>query len=135
MAETKLTFTVNGASRTVETEPDRTLLEVLREDLGLTGTKYGCGEGACAACTVLIEGKPKRACLTPVGVLDGREIVTIEGLARGGALHPVQEAFLAEWAMQCGFCTPGMVMAAVALLEKNPHPAEAEVLEAMNPHL
>jgi aerobic-type carbon monoxide dehydrogenase small subunit (CoxS/CutS family) len=113
-------FTVNGTARTVNTEPDRPLLEVLREDLGLTGAKYGCGEGQCRACTVLVDGKPAISCVTPVRAAEGRRIVTIEGLAPAGRLHPVQQAFLEEGAMQCGYCTAGMIMSAVALLDKNP---------------
>ncbi len=135
MLETKIAFTVNGTSRTVETEADRPLLEVLREDFGLTGTKYGCGEGVCAACTVLIDGKAQRSCLTPVGDVAGKSVTTIEGLAKDGTLHPVQQAFVTEWAMQCGYCTPGMVLAAAALLDKNPHPGDEEILKAMNGHL
>ncbi len=111
-----ITLIVNGKSTTVTTDPTRPLLEVLREDLQLTGTKYGCGDGRCGACTVLIDGKREHSCLTPVADVAGKAITTIEGLATNGALHPVQEAFLAEGAMQCGYCTPGMIMATVALL-------------------
>ena len=106
----KIRFTVNGKPRAVDTEPERPLLEVLREDLGLTGTKYGCGEGQCGACTVLLDGKAIFSCVTPVRAAQGRKVVTIEGLAAGGKLHPVQQAFLDEGAMQCGYCTPGMVL-------------------------
>src|SRR5262249_20133027 len=111
------------------------LLEVLREDLGLTGTKYGCGEGVCAACTVLVDGAPTRSCITPAASVAGKAVTTIEGLARGEALHPVQEAFIAAWGAQCGYCTRGMVLAAAALLEKNPHPGDEEIRDAMNGHL
>jgi len=127
-----VTLTVNGTARTVTTEPQRPLLDVLREDLGLTGTKYGCGEGRCGACTVLMEGKPIRSCITPVSVADHKSITTIEGLARGDKLHPVQEAFLEEGAMQCGYCTSGMILSAVALLQDKPHPTDDEIVAAMN---
>src|SRR6187401_2637796 len=109
---------VNGHERTVTTDPHRPLLDVLREDLGLTGCKYGCGEHQCGACTVLIDGKPAYSCTTRVSALKDRKIETIESLADGDQLHPVQEAFLAEGAMQCGYCTPGMIMTAVALLRE-----------------
>ena len=128
-------FTVNGTARTVNTEPERPLLEVLREDLGLTGAKYGCGEGQCRACTVLVDGKPAISCVTPVRVAEGKSIVTIEGLAQAGHLHPVQQAFLEEGAMQCGYCTSGMILSAVALLDKNPRPTEAQIIEGMNGNL
>ena len=127
-----ITFAVNGERKTVATEPERTLLEVLREELGLTGTKYGCGEGQCGSCTVLVDGKRQHACLLPVGEVAGKTVRTIEGLVVGVRLHPVQEAFLAEGAMQCGFCTPGMVMSTVALLDAKPNPTEAEILTWMN---
>ena len=133
--EGKLTFKVNGAERTVITDLGRPLLEVIREDLGLTGTKYGCGEGACGACTILMEGSPVRSCCLQAGSAAGKSIVTIEGLSAGGKLHPVQEAFLAEGAIQCGYCTPGMVLTAVALLEKKPNPSEADIVEGMNGNL
>jgi aerobic carbon-monoxide dehydrogenase small subunit len=133
--ETNVSFTVNGVSKTVATEPERSLLEVLREDLGLTGAKYGCGEGRCGACTVLIDGNAVRSCVTPASAAAGKTIITIEGLAPAGAIHPMQEAFLAEGAIQCGYCTPGMVLTAVALLRKNPRPSEAEIVEGMNGNL
>lgn len=126
---------VNGERRTVRTAPGRSLLEVLREDLGLTGTKYGCGEGQCGACTVLVDGQRAHACLLTVQQAVGKSIVTIEGLARGERLHPVQEAFLAEQAFQCGYCTPGMILSAVALLEQRPHATEAEIVQWMNGNL
>src|SRR3954471_12329079 len=110
-----ISFTINGKSRTVNTDPDRPLLDVLREDLQLTGAKYGCGEGKCRACTVLLGGKSVASCLTSVARADGKQILTIEGLANGDKLHPVQAAFLAEGAAQCGYCTPGMIMSAVGL--------------------
>src|SRR5512140_765369 len=109
---------VNGSKRRIDADPDRTLLSVLRDDLDLTGTKYGCGEGQCAACTVLLDGVPTRSCLTRVGSAAGKRIVTIEGLAPEGKLHPVQEAFIDADAMQCGWCTPGMILGAVVLLKK-----------------
>ena len=126
---------VNGSRRHVDADPDRTLLSVLRDDLDLTGTKYGCGEGQCAACTVLIDGTPTKSCLTKVGSLAGKRIVTIEGLAAAGKLHPVQEAFLEADAMQCGWCTPGMILGAVGLLRHTPHPSEADIASSMNGHI
>jgi aerobic-type carbon monoxide dehydrogenase small subunit (CoxS/CutS family) len=126
---------VNGSKRRVDADADRTLLSVLRDDLNLTGVKYGCGEGQCAACTVLVEGAPMRSCLTKVGAVAGKRIVTIEGLAVGGNLHPMQEAFIAADAMQCGWCTPGMILGAVGLLRKNPHPSESEIVTGMNGHI
>ncbi len=121
--------------RTVRTEAERPLLEVLREDLGLTGAKYGCGEGQCRACTVLLDGKPVTSCLTPVRAASGKKIVTIEGLAADGRLHPVQQAFVEEGAMQCGYCVPGMILTAVALLERQRHPSEGQIIDAMNGNL
>jgi aerobic-type carbon monoxide dehydrogenase small subunit (CoxS/CutS family) len=126
---------VNGTRRRIDADADRTLLSVLRDDLDLTGTKYGCGEGQCAACTVLVDGQALRSCLTKVGAVAGKRIVTIEGLAAGGRLHPVQEAFLDADAMQCGWCTPGMILGAVALLAKTPHPTETEIVSGMNGHI
>ncbi len=128
-------LSVNGKDYRVETEPERPLLDVLREDLGLTGTKYGCGEGQCRACTILLDGKPAVSCVMPVRAAAGRTIVTIEGLAQGGRLHTVQQAFLDEGAMQCGYCTPGMVLRAVSLLESNPHPNDAQIAEWMDGNL
>lgn len=123
---------VNGARRRIETDAGRTLLCVLREELQLAGAKYGCGEGACGACTVLIDGRTARSCVTPVSAAAGRRITTIEGLERDGRLHPVQQAFLDEDAMQCGYCTPGMILTAVALLRENSKPDEAEIIRAMD---
>src|SRR5271157_589353 len=128
-------FTVNGKASSVDTDPERPLLEVLREDLGLTGTKYGCGEGQCGACTVLLDGRPVFSCLTPAQAAQGHKIVTIEGLAQNGALHPVQQAFLDEGAVQCGYCTPGMVMSLVALLDRNPTPTEEDIRIAISGNL
>ncbi|MGH9687753.1 MAG: (2Fe-2S)-binding protein [Candidatus Acidiferrales bacterium] len=122
---------VNGHIYAINTDPQATLLSVLRDQLDLTGTKYGCGEAQCGACTVLIDGQPRRSCITPVGTAAGRHITTIEGLEHRGRLHPVQEAFLAEEAMQCGYCTPGMIMTAVAFLKSNRDPTEQEILHGM----
>jgi carbon-monoxide dehydrogenase small subunit len=119
--------TVNGAPEALTSAPHRTLLEVLRDDLGLTGAKEGCGSGDCGACTVLVDGAPVNACLMLVGQAEGRAIVTVEGLSTGETLHPVQAAFIAHGAVQCGFCIPGMIMAAVALLNENPHPTDEEI--------
>src|ERR1700757_1474616 len=123
---------INDKSYSIDTDPKTSLLSVLREHLDLTGSKYGCGEGQCGACTVLIDGKAQRSCITRVGTIARKKIITIEGLARGESLHPVQEAFLAEEAMQCAYCTSGMIMSAVALLERNPHPQESEIIRAMD---
>ena len=123
---------VNGARKAIDAEPDRSLLGVLRDDLGLTGAKYGCGEGSCGACTVLVDGQRVRSCVTRVGTVAGKKVRTVEGLAAGEKLHPVQEAFLACDAMQCGYCTPGMIMSAVALLAATPHPSEAQIVAAMD---
>jgi aerobic-type carbon monoxide dehydrogenase small subunit (CoxS/CutS family) len=133
--EKKFTFTVNGQARTVTTDPERPLLEVLREDLQLTGTKCGCGEGKCGACTVLINGRSVVSCITPMANVDQQSILTIEGLAEGGRLHPVQEAFLEEGAMQCGYCTPGMILAVAGLLNERPDPTQAEILSRMEGHI
>ena len=123
---------VNGRSYTVDTDPQTSLLTVLREQLDLTGSKYGCGEGLCGACTVLVEGKAQRSCVTQVGSVAQKEITTIEGLASGERLHPVQEAFLEVGAMQCGYCTSGMIMSAVALLGKNSQPTRADIVDFMD---
>ena len=128
-------LTINGQRHTVRSEPDRPLLEVLREDLELTGTKYGCGEGQCGACTVLVDGNREHACTFPVEKAAGRSILTIEGLARNGQLHPVQQAFLDEQAFQCGYCTPGMILSTVALLERRPRPTDAEIRQWLNANL
>jgi aerobic-type carbon monoxide dehydrogenase small subunit (CoxS/CutS family) len=118
---------VNGVRSRVDTDPERPLLWVLRNDLDLTGAKYGCGEGQCGACTVLIDGVAHRSCLTPVGSVAGKEVTTIEGLADGERLHPLQQAFVDCDAMQCGYCTPGMIMQSAALLRRDPSPSEAEI--------
>jgi aerobic-type carbon monoxide dehydrogenase small subunit (CoxS/CutS family) len=122
---------VNGAAVPVDVEAGTPLLSVLRDTLGLTGSKIGCGEGACGACTVLVGGVATRACITPVGSVAGQPIRTIEGLAPDDGLHPVQQAFLDQQAFQCGYCTPGMIMAAVGLLEQCPAPTEADIVAAM----
>jgi aerobic-type carbon monoxide dehydrogenase small subunit (CoxS/CutS family) len=123
---------VNGAKRAIDADPDRTLLSVLRDDLGLTGSKYGCGEGECGACTVLLDGRRVRSCSTRVAAAAGKPIRTIEGIANGDKLHPVQEAFLECGAMQCGYCTPGMIVAAVGLLESKPDVNREEIVQGMN---
>jgi aerobic-type carbon monoxide dehydrogenase small subunit (CoxS/CutS family) len=123
---------INGAKVKVDAEDDRPLLEVLRDDLGLTGAKYGCGEGRCGACTVLIDGEPVRSCITKTSAAARGEIATIEGLEKDGKLHPLQETFLEVGAMQCGYCTCGMIMAGVALLRGNPSPSRDQVVEFMN---
>ena len=126
---------VNGVKRRMDADADRSLLSVLRDDLDLTGTKYGCGEGQCAACTVLLDGVATRSCLTKASAATGKKIVTIEGLAPEGSLHPMQQAFLDADALQCGWCTPGMILGAVGLLKKNPRPSEAEIVTGMNGHI
>lgn len=123
---------VNGESRWVDAPEGRSLLSVLREDLDLTGAKYGCGEAQCGACTVLIDGVPTRSCVTPVGRVADKEIATIESLEADGRLHPLQEAFLDHEAFQCGYCTPGMILSGVALLRKNPSPSRDEIVQAMD---
>jgi nicotinate dehydrogenase subunit A len=122
---------VNGTRRRLEADPQRSLLTVLREDLDLTGAKYGCGEGQCGACTVLIEGQATRSCLTRLGALAGKSVTTIEGLETGGQLHPLQQAFLDAGAMQCGYCTAGMIVAGASLLRRNPDPEEPEIRRAL----
>lgn len=123
---------VNGAKRPVDADSQSTLLSILREQLDLTGTKYGCGEGQCGACTVLLDGVPHRSCLTPVGDAEGKSITTIEGLAHGDQLHPLQEAFLAEEAMQCAYCTSGMILSAAGLLHTDANPSTEKIIEALN---
>lgn len=119
---------VNGERRAVDAGPRTSLLRALREQTGLTGPKYGCGEGQCGACTVLIEGAPRRSCITPAASAAGKRIVTIEGLERDGRLHPVQQAFLDEQALQCGYCTGGMILTAVALLHSNSSPSDEDII-------
>ena len=127
-----MVLNVNGVKREVTVDPDVALLTVLRDHLDLTGSKYGCGEGACGACTVLINDNPARSCITPVGNATNKEIITIEGLEKNGKLHAVQEAFLAIDAFQCSYCAPGMIMMAAALLKKNNDPTEDAIIKAMN---
>jgi aerobic carbon-monoxide dehydrogenase small subunit len=128
----KSTVRVNGVERPTSLDPDRSLLYVLREELGLSGTKYGCGEGECGGCKVLVDGVAVRSCKTPIGEVIGRSVTTIEGLAEGDRLHPVQQAFVDAGAFQCGFCTPGMIIAVVSLLNQNPHPSETEARSALD---
>ncbi len=130
-----VTLRVNGVARSVTTDPDRPLLDVLREEFQLTGTKHGCGEGRCGACTVLLDGQPTLSCVTAVSAAHDKTITTIEGLAEGETLHPVQEAFLEAGAMQCGYCTPGMILSAVALLREKPAPTDDDIVTAMNGHI
>ena len=127
----ELDLKVNGEDYTLEVEPHRTLLEVIRNDLGLTGTKLGCGGGECGACTVILDGKAVKSCLMLALAARGKEIWTIEGLSRAGELHPLQRAFVEHGAIQCGFCTPGMIMASKAMLDENPHPSEQEIKDAL----
>jgi isoquinoline 1-oxidoreductase subunit alpha len=122
---------INGKSYPIDVDEQTSLLTVLRDDLDLTGTKYGCGEGQCGACTVLIDGEARCSCITPVGSVAQKQILTIEGLEKDGRLHPVQEAFLAEGAMQCGYCTSGMILSACGLLRKNSHPTDTEIVDFM----
>lgn len=130
-----VSFTLNGRKTSVTTEPGRPLLEVLREDLHLTGTKYGCGEARCGACSVLLNGRRVFSCSTPVSEADGKTLLTIEGLASGEKLHPVQEAFVAEGVFQCGYCAPGMTMATVGLLNETPKPSDEQILATLNKNL
>jgi aerobic-type carbon monoxide dehydrogenase small subunit (CoxS/CutS family) len=123
---------VNGKARSVSTEEDRPLLDVLREDLGLTGAKYGCGEGECGACTVLVDGRAVRSCITAVGNVGERKIQTIEGLSDSDKLHAVQQAFIDKQGLQCGYCVPGQILTAVALLQKKKKPSRQEIVRAMH---
>jgi len=122
---------VNGTKHKIDADADRSLLSVLRDDLDLTGSKYGCGEGQCGACTVLIDGQATRSCITKLGAAAGKKIVTIESLEKNGRLHPLQEAFIEADAFQCAYCTSGMLMSGVALLSKNPNPNEQEIVRFM----
>jgi aerobic-type carbon monoxide dehydrogenase small subunit (CoxS/CutS family) len=123
---------INGRDQRVDVPPSEPLLTVLRTELGLTGAKYGCGEGQCGACTVLVDGQAVRSCVSPVSTVQGKRITTIEGLAAPGMLHPVQQAFAEQDAMQCGYCTAGMIMSAVALLSRQPDPTEDQIIRGMN---
>ncbi|MCA1960513.1 MAG: (2Fe-2S)-binding protein [Desulfomonile sp.] len=128
-------LTVNGERAEVAVEPNRTLLQVLREDLGLTGTKHGCGLGDCGACTVILDGRPVNSCLVLAVQANGSDVLTIEGLAENGKLHPLQRAFVEKGAIQCGFCSPGMILSAKALLDENPKPTEKEIRMAISGNL
>ncbi len=122
---------INGQRHSIQSAPDATLLTVLRDHLGLTGSKYGCGEGQCGACTVLLDNAPRRSCITPVSAVAGKSITTIEGLEQSGRLHPIQQAFLDAEAFQCAYCTSGMIMSSVALLRQNSNPTQAEIEQAL----
>jgi aerobic-type carbon monoxide dehydrogenase small subunit (CoxS/CutS family) len=131
----EVSFTLNGQPVRLAVDGDRMLLWVLRTDLGLTGTKYGCGKGLCGACTVLIGKKAAHSCQVPVKQVEGKEVTTIEGLSKNGKLHPIQEAFVAHDALQCGFCTPGMILKVHSLLSENPQPTRAEIIQGMDRNL
>lgn len=133
--EETIRFKLNGKETELVTDPNQILLWVLRDHFGLTGTKYGCGIGFCGACTVLIDGEPARSCMMPVSDVAGRSVVTIEGLEKDGRIHPVQQAFIDHDALQCGFCTPGMILTAVGMLEKNPSPAREEIVSGLEENL
>ena len=130
-----LDLLVNGVRRRIEPDEGQSLLSVLRDALDLTGAKYGCGEGQCGACTVLVDGRPARSCITPAASVAGKAVTTIEGIEETGRLHSVQEAFLEADAMQCGYCTPGMIVEGIALLREKPDPSEAEIARAMEGHV
>ena len=134
-ADREVTIAVNGSRHTLTDPASVPLLEVLRDRLGLTGAKYGCGEARCGACVVLLAGKPVASCVTPLADAVGSEVRTIEGISQGETLHPVQQAFIDVGALQCGYCTPGMIMGAVALLDENPRPTRAQIVEALDAHL
>lgn len=125
-------LTVNGKSYNVEAEPETNLLEIIRDDIGLTGTKYGCGESMCGACTVLLDGTAVHSCITPLSDTVGKSITTIEGLEKDGQLHPLQQAFLDEGAMQCAYCVPGMIMKAASLLQSTTNPSDSEIIQEMD---
>jgi aerobic-type carbon monoxide dehydrogenase small subunit (CoxS/CutS family) len=133
--EETITFKLNGKKTELSTDPNQTLLWVLRNHFGLTGTKFGCGIGFCGACTVLINNEPVRSCMVPVSEASGKSIVTIEGLAEKGRLHPLQEAFMEHDALQCGYCTSGMIMTAAGLLKKNPSPSREEIINGLEDNL
>ncbi len=128
----RYTLRVNGRDHDVDAEASDTLLSIVRYDLGLTGSKFGCGEGHCGACTVLVDGQPARSCVTRVGAAAGKSVTTIEAITNGDRLHPVQEAFLEAEAFQCGYCTPGMVMATIGLLKQTPDPSEQDIVRLMD---
>ena len=131
----KIRFKLNGKTTEITTDPNQTLLWVLRNQLGLTGTKYGCGTGFCGSCTVLINREASRSCMLPVSDIAGKDVITIEGLARGGKLHPVQKAFIEHDALQCGYCTPGMIMTAAAMLLKNPSLTRQDMINGLEENL
>jgi aerobic-type carbon monoxide dehydrogenase small subunit (CoxS/CutS family) len=133
--KTSIGFRLNGKPQTLETNPDRRLLWVLRTDLELTGTKYGCGSGYCGSCTVIVDGEPVRSCVTSLGKIRDKEVTTIEGLAKNGELHPLQRAFAEHGALQCGYCTPGMIMNAYGLLLEKPEPSREEIVDGMERNL
>jgi aerobic-type carbon monoxide dehydrogenase small subunit (CoxS/CutS family) len=128
----RISLRVNGAAHDIDVAPSDSLLTALRDGLDLIGTKYGCGEGQCGACTVLVDGRATRSCQPKAALMQGKAITTIEALEQNGRLHPLQAAFLEHEAMQCGYCTPGMIMAGVSLLASNPHPSDAAIVKAMN---
>ena len=130
-----VSFNLNGEDIQVLAEPNRTLLDLLRDDLGLTGTKKGCEAGECGACTVLLDGRPVNSCITLVAEVEGCRVITVEGVAQDGQLTPLQRQFIDKWAFQCGYCTAGMIMSAKALLDRNPHPTEQEIREAIEGNL
>ncbi|MFH1352883.1 MAG: (2Fe-2S)-binding protein [bacterium] len=131
----EIKFEVNGKKVCLDVSPMKRLLDVLREDLGLTGTKEGCGKGECGTCSVIVDGKIVASCIYPAGQIDGKKVLTIEGLIRGSKLHPIQKAFVEEGAVQCGFCTPGMVLATKALLDKNAFPDDSQIKEGLSGNL
>ena len=130
-----IAFTLNGAAKSLTVDENRNLLWVLRDDLGITGPKFGCNAAFCGACTVLVDGREVRSCMTPMRLVDGKKVVTVEGLAQGDRLTPVQEAFIEHVGFQCGYCTSGMVIGATALLNANPKPTRAQILQGMERHL
>jgi aerobic-type carbon monoxide dehydrogenase small subunit (CoxS/CutS family) len=130
-----ITFTLNGVVQTLTTDANRRLLWVLRDDLGLTGTKYGCGIAACGACTVLVDGRAVRSCITPLQAVEGKRVTSIEGIANGDQLQPVQQAFMDHAGYQCGYCTSGMIVGAQALLNANPRPTRAQIVQGLEGHL
>ena len=133
--EETIRFTLNGKQQELKTDPSQTLLWVLRDHFGLTGTKFGCGIGFCGSCTILINNEAVRSCTLPISDVAGKDVITIEGLGKEGKLHPVQNAFIEHDALQCGYCTPGMVMTAVALLNNNPSPSRQQIIEGMEENL
>jgi len=133
--EETIRFKLNNKKTELVTDPNQTLVWVLRNHFGLTGTKYGCGTGFCGACTVLIDNEPVKSCMVPLSDVSGKSVITIEGLAKKGKLHPLQQAFVDHDALQCGYCTPGMILTAVALLKKNPKPTREQIVEGLEENL